>query len=102
LNFASLFFPLKRCWGTVEMAFKFLAESLHQTANAAQKYFQQHWAISAASFKTEETVHKNVGFAPTLSAETPDHHILCVDVAEVVHRPVLDEFILDCISNDLP
>ena len=84
------------------MNFKFLAESLHQTANAAQKYFQKYWAIPLAGFKPEEKIHKNVGMAPTLWAKTPDHHILCVDVAEVIYRPVLDEFVLDCKHNDLP
>lgn len=84
------------------MNFKFLAESLHQPALAVKKYFQQNWAVPAAAFKSEEKIHKNVNYTPTLSAPTTDYHILCVDVAETIYRPALDEFVLECKNNDLP
>lgn len=84
------------------MEYKFLAESLRPTADAALKYFQLHWAIAASRFKAEEKIHKNVAVLPTFWATTTDGHILCVDAAEVVYRPVLDTLVLDCMSSGLP
>jgi len=84
------------------MEYKFLAESLRPSANAVQRYFQQRWAIPLSAFKAEEKMDKNVNYAPTLSARTTDHHILCVDVGDVIYRPSLDEFVLDCKNKDLP
>jgi hypothetical protein len=84
------------------MNFTFLSPPLHQIAEQAKEYFHKNWGIPNNRFKVEAKINKEIEYCPTISADTNDHHILCIDVSDKVYNPSLDSFVIDCMNHHLP
>ena len=82
------------------MNFRFLSEQLRPTAEEARNFFKRKWGIG--SFVLEEAVSSETTFSPTLQAQTPDHHLLCVEVSESPYPSALDSFVVDCMRLCIP
>lgn len=84
------------------MIFTFLSPPLHPVAELARDFFADSWGLSASRFRSEVRIDQKAEYCPTLSAETNDNHILCVDVSDKIYTPSLDDFVLQCMNNHLP
>jgi hypothetical protein len=82
------------------MSFRILPSSLHATAEAAAVFFKSR--IGVRRFDVEESIHDDVDYRPTLSGQTRDFHILCVEVSECAYPRVLDSAVMDMRRVGLP
>lgn len=77
-----------------------LDSSLHTTAEATYKYFQND--IGLSRIKVEEALKEYKEYVPTFYAQTKDSHIICIDVAYKIYNPSRWHFISDCEKLSLP
>jgi hypothetical protein len=83
------------------MTYGSLAPSLHTTADAARRFFQQNQG--ATQFQMEAPIDNEISYCPTLSATTPDFHSLCIEVTDTAFSDALDaSFVLECMTRFLP
>jgi hypothetical protein len=83
-------------------SFTILAPPLHSTAEAAIKWFLDHWGLRKNSIHVEEEIDPDINLRPTFSAQTGDHHTLCIEVSISVYPNYLDAFVLKCRNKGLP
>lgn len=82
------------------MSFKLLADHLHVTAIAAERYFSKEYG--AKHFKHELAIDKDLPLTPTLSASLSNGCILCVEVSERGYSNSLDTFVVECSTKSFP
>lgn len=86
----------------MSFAYTILAPPLHQTANAAIKWFLDNWGINKSAVKVEQSVHTDLELRPTFNAQTRDSHILCIEVSENAYANHLNAFVVGCLQLGLP
>lgn len=82
------------------MNYKVLSPTLHETADAAAKYFKDQYGLAA--FKVEEPIRPDITYVTTLHAVSNDHHYFCIDVSESAYTNSLDQLVLECKNKILP
>jgi len=82
------------------MNFRILPSSLYATAEAAAAFFKGR--IGVRRFDVEASIHNDVEYRPTLSGQTQDFHVLCVEVSERAYPPGLDSAVMDMRRVGLP
>ena len=84
------------------MSYIFLDPPLHSTATAAKRYFTNEMGFSR--FKIEEPIAQNIDFRPTISCNSTEKYLVCIEVSESAWplKNVLDTFALDCKNQGLP
>ena len=86
----------------MSFAYTILAPPLHRTADAAIKWFMDHWGISKSSVAVEHQIHPDVELRPTFTAQTTDCHLLCIEVSESIYANHLDACVVSCVHLGLP
>jgi len=84
------------------MSYRILAPSLHATADAARTFLHQQWGVGKKAIKIEESISPDFSYRPTLSAETKDCQLMCVEVSESAYSNTIDTFVRDCVNRNLP
>ncbi len=84
------------------MNFHFLSENLHDTALASKSFIKNRFGIS--KFNVEQSIHKSIGYGPTIHGKTKENYIFCIEVRENINRihVAFNEFISECMRNCLP
>jgi len=54
------------------------------------------------SIKVEESVDDDVNWRPTISVNTSDHHLLCVEVTDGAYTSALDHAVVQVMTKGLP
>jgi len=82
------------------MNFRYLADHLRSTGEAAARFFKTEQGIS--KFEVEAPIDKHLGYRPALGAMTRDYHHLCIEVSESPYPRSLDAVVLDIVNRALP
>jgi hypothetical protein len=80
--------------------YRALPDNLKDFADATQKYLTKEFGLAA--IRVEEEVHREIDFRPTLSATSPDKHIICAEIVEQLFTPDIEQFVLACRNHSLP
>lgn len=83
------------------MTYDYLPEHLVATAELVRQGYLEN-ALGLSAVKTEESIHKQIDFRPTLSVKRKDHHVVCVEISEVIMPITISSFILQCQQQHYP
>ena len=84
------------------MSYRVLPTHLHGVADEVRRFFNDHWGILEKRILVETAIDPLAAMATTLHAESKDHHLVCVEVAESAYSGTLDAFVLDCKNRVIP
>jgi hypothetical protein len=84
------------------VSYRALPSQLHETAEAAVRFFGTDRGILKSKFKVEAPVSNDLDYLPTLQANTPDHSDVWIEVSETPYLTSLDSAVLHCMKNCLP
>jgi hypothetical protein len=82
------------------MKYQDLDPTLVPVAEAARKHFAT--VLGVRKFKAEREISSDLLYRPTLSGATDDFGIVAIEVINSAYTQVLDEFIIHCLSKQLP
>ena len=79
-----------------------LHPDLHVTADSAITWLKTELGMKKSSIKVEEAIDPDIKLRPTISAQTKDFHILCIEVSKTIDSNLLSSSVLDCQRKGLP
>ncbi len=82
------------------MKYQLLDAELIPVAEAARKHFAS--VLGVRHFKAEREISSDLLYRPTLSGATDDFGIVSIEVINSAYIQALDDFIIHCLSKQLP
>lgn len=76
------------------MSYKILAPEQFEIADQVKKYLSGTMGLS--KIKVEESIDASLDYRPTFTAQSQDHHLICVDVSEALVNSTRANFISQC------
>lgn len=82
------------------MSYLILPSNLHGTADKVRSFFYEDYGLR--NIRVEEAIDDDVNWRPTVSGDTSDHHLICVEVTDGGYTSALDNAIVQLMTKGLP